>query len=267
MTTPAWLEPSVTPPGVAARDITAALRTLYPDAKITCRANPDGTATVRLPALCARYLGAGRDYQQVAAWISVYAPYGVQVISASPDDCAVTLARQGAKPADPRTSAGVPAYATTEQVTGEWPANRQVTGLITLAIDAGCRPHIDPQRSPHGRRYRVGLWHVDPELLHGVVDVMEESGRFAGAWYSWGRGPERRAGDPGEIRQQLASARDLHRGRTVAGDAHRLAGAEFPASVSPRSSVQARRGGLEASARRAARTTSAARQGHPGRLP
>jgi hypothetical protein len=267
MTTSAQLEPSVTPSGVTARDITAALRTLYPDAKITCRANPDGTATVRLPALCARYLGVGRDSHQVAAWVSVYAPYGVQVISATPDDCAVTLARQDAKPADPRTSAGVPTYATTEQVTGEWPANRQVTGLITLAIDAGCRPHIDPQRSPHGHRYRVGLWHVDPELLHGVIDVMEESGRFAGAWYSWGRDPERQTGDPREIRQQLASARDLHRAQTAAGDAHRLARAEFPASAPPRPSLQARHSGPEASRRRTARTTSAAQQGHPRSLP
>jgi hypothetical protein len=213
----------VTESPVRARDITAALRTLYPAANLRCRANPDGTAAVRIPALCARYLGVGRDNHQVAAWISVYAPYGVRVAShewgtASGGAFAVvTLARtEYSRPADPRTSAGIPTYQTAEQVTGEWPANRKVTGLITLAIAAGCRPHVAPQRSPHGRRYRVGLWHVNPELLHGVIDVLEESGRFAGAWYSWGRGPERQTSDPREIRQQLASARDLHRaeGRT-----------------------------------------------------
>jgi hypothetical protein len=205
-------------PRVRARDITAALRTLYPAASLRCRANPDGTAEVRIPALCARYLGVGRDNHQAAAWISVYAPYGVRVtgydwITAGGDRFAVVaLARmEYSRPADPRTSAGVPAYQTAGQVTGEWPANRQVTGLITLAIAAGCRPHVAPQRSPHGRRYRVGLWHVNPDLLHGVVDVMEDSGRFAAAWYSWGRGPERRTADPKEIRQQLDSARARHR--------------------------------------------------------
>ena len=72
---------------------------------------------------------------------------------------------------------------------------------------------------------------------------------------------------PGEIRQQLASARDLDRSQTGAGDAHMLAGAEFPAPGPPRSSIQGRRGGPEASRRRAARTTGAAQQGHPRSLP
>jgi hypothetical protein len=67
---------------------------------------------------------------------------------------------------------------------------------------------------------------VNPDLLHGVIDVLEDSGRFAAAWYSWGRGPERRTGETGETgsswpppgtctaprsRQQLASDRDLPR--------------------------------------------------------
>lgn len=258
--------PHGTRPAIAARDITAALRSLYADAKITTRAHPDGTATVQLPALCARYLGIGRDTRQVAAWISVYAPYGVQVISVSPDDCAVTLARVNARPADPRTSAGVPAYATAAEVTGQWPANRSVAGLITLAIAAGCRPHVMPHRSPHGRRYRVSLWHVDPGLLHGVIDVMEDSGRFAGAWYSWGRGDERRTGDPAELRQQLTSARDLHRARTSAAGAPRqLAGADFP-GPGPASS-QARRSGPRASAGRPARAAAAAQQNQPRSRP
>jgi hypothetical protein len=216
-------ERPVAPPEIRARDITAALRILYPAANLRCQANPDGTADVHIPALCARYLGVGRDNHQVAAWISAQAPYGVRVTGydwttrGGRPVAAVTLARvEYSKPADPRTSAGVPSYATAGQVTGEWPANRQVTGLITLAIEAGCRPHVGPQRSPHGRRYRLTLWHVNPDLLHGVIDVMEHSGRFAAAWYSWGRGPERKTGDPEEIRQQLASARDLHRAKTAA---------------------------------------------------
>jgi len=225
-TPPAAGSAPVTLPGVRARDITAALRALYPDARVRCGANADGTATVQMPAWCARYLGVGRDSHQVAAWISVYAPYGVRVTGdewASGSQVAVvTLARvEHSRPADPRTSAGVPAYATAGQVTGGWPASRQVTGLITLAVEAGCRPHVAPQRSPHGRRYRVQLWHVDPQLLHGVIDVMEASGRFAEAWYSWGRGDERRTGDPAELRQQLRSARDLHRARPAATAARR----------------------------------------------
>jgi hypothetical protein len=55
---------------------------------------------------------------------------------------------------------------------------------------------------------------VNPDLLHGVIDVLEESGRFAAAWYSWGRGPEQRTGEAGEIRQQLVSARNRHRAAT-----------------------------------------------------
>jgi hypothetical protein len=212
-------EHPVTSPGVKARDITAALRRLYEHAPIRTWPGPDGTATVRLPPAVARYLGVGRDHHQAAAWINVYAPYGVRVTGYDRTGQAVmvTLGRtEHSRPADPRTSAGVPSYRTPEEVTGEFPASRVVTGLIRLAIEAGCRPHVGPQRSPHGRRYRVGLWHVSQELLHGVIDVMEDSGRLAAAWYSWGCGDERRTSDPGEIRQQLASARDLHRAETIA---------------------------------------------------
>ena len=204
----------VTPPGIRARDITAALRHLYARAPIRTWADPDGTATVRLTPAVARYLGVGRDNHQAAAWISVYAPYGVRVTGYDWTSQAVmvTLARtEHSRLADPRRSAGVPSYQTLDQVTGDFPANRTVTGLIRLAIEAGCRPHIGPQRSPHGHRYRVCLWHVNPDLLHGVIDVLEDSGRFAAAWYSWGRGDERPTSDPGEIRRQLTSARDLHR--------------------------------------------------------
>ena len=146
----------VTPPGIRARDITAALRHLYAHAPIRTWAGPDGTATVRLTPAVARYLGVGRDNHQAAAWISVYAPYGVRVTGYDWTSQAVmvTLARtEHSRPADPRRSAGVPSYQTLDQVTGDFPANRMVTGLIRLAIEAGCRPHIGPQRSPHGRRY------------------------------------------------------------------------------------------------------------------
>jgi hypothetical protein len=205
------------PPKVRARDITAALRHLSEHAPVRTTASPDGTATVRLTPAVARYLGIGRDNDQAAAWISAYAPYGVRITGYDWTSQAVmvTLASTGhPRPADPRTSAGVPSYRAPEQVTGGFPANRVVTGLIRLAIAAGCRPHVAPQRSPHGRRYRVGLWHVNPQLLHGVIDVTEGSGRFAGAWYSWGRGDETRTSDPGEIRRQLTSARDLYHAET-----------------------------------------------------
>jgi ParB-like nuclease domain len=54
-------------------------------------------------------------------------------------------------------------------------------------------------------------------------------------------------------------------GPSAAGDAHRLAEAEFPASAAPGSSIQAGRG-APASPRRAARTASHAQQGRPRSL-
>jgi len=109
-------ERAIALPAVRARDITRALGVLYTAADLRCQANPDGTADVQIPALQARYLGVGRDSSQVAAWISVCAPYGVRVsgcdwVTAGGRRrlAVVRLARQVyGKPAGPRTSAGVP---------------------------------------------------------------------------------------------------------------------------------------------------------------
>jgi hypothetical protein len=119
----------------------------------------------------------------------------------------------------PGSSLAVPAYDTPAQVLGgQFPANRMMAGLIRLALEAGCRPHLNPWRSGHGRRYRVSLWHTNPDLLHGCIDAGEDTGRFAAAYLMWGRGPdERRLTDPKEVRQNLASCRDLHRAETAAG--------------------------------------------------
>ena len=206
---------TTTTAGVRPADITAALHRLYPSAKIRCTGQADGTAIVRMPALWARYLGACRDDTLASAWISAYAPYGVLACyygTAGGGDVLLTVARAAGRPPHPGGSAGVPSYATPAEVTGDWPANTRVASLIKLAIEAGCRPHVAPERSPHGHRYRVGLWHVNPELLHGVIDVTETSGRFAAAWWSWGRGPEQHTADLAVIRTQLTSARDLHHG-------------------------------------------------------
>ena len=96
---------------------------------------------------------------------------------------------------------------------GDFPANRPALALVRLAIAAGCRPHVAPNRSEHGPRYRVSLWHADGSLLHGVFDISERGGRFAEAWLQWGAGPERRTRDLAEVRRQLTSCRDLHHGR------------------------------------------------------
>ena len=126
-------------------------------------------------------------------------------------------------PVHPGGSLAVPAYTTVEQVIGNtaapgrglvgFPANRITAGLIKLAITAGCRPDPDASPSRHGRQYRVALWHTDAQLLHGCIDVQETSGRFAAAWLQWGAGDERKTTDPGQVRTQLTSCRDLHRGR------------------------------------------------------
>jgi hypothetical protein len=214
--------PPVSEAGITARDITAALRLLYPRIPLSASAQEDGTFVVRMPDATARYWGVERDPQRAAAWLrKLPRPVEIRGVridkQAGGNSALVTLAVSGRPwPADPGSSRGIPAYATVGEVIGDFPANRQVTGLIRLAIDAGCRPHLYHAPSPHGHRYRVDLWHVNPELLHGVIDVMEVSGRFAEAWYSWGRGDERRTSVLSEIRQQLTSARDLHRGQTVA---------------------------------------------------
>jgi hypothetical protein len=177
---------------------------------------------VKIPALCARYLGVANDPPVAAAWISRYLPRPVvitRIVWAGHDDPEPALITVERRPPgewwpDPSTGAGCPSYSSAAQVLGGWPANRQITGLVNLALAAGCRPHVMPHRSPHGRRYRVSLWNVNAELLHGVFDVGETNGRWAGAWYSWGRGDERYTAEPGELRAQLTSARDIANPRT-----------------------------------------------------
>jgi hypothetical protein len=203
------------------RDVTAALRRHYPAAAITTRGTAEGL-TVTVPAAVARYWGARRDPARAAALLAYDLRTPLAITGAddyrrrpgSPVLTGVHLAPcDGPLPPDPGAGSGIPAYTTVAQVIGDFPASRQVTSLIRLAIDADCRPHLDWTRSRHGRRYRVGLWHVDRQLLHGCIDVYEESGKFAEAWLQWGRGDERRTGDAAEVRIQLSSARDLHRGR------------------------------------------------------
>ena len=202
------------------RGVTAALRRHYPAAAITARGTADGL-TVTVPAAVARYWGVRRDPARAAALLAH--DLRVPLVITGADDrrrrpggpvlTDVHLALcDGPLPPDPGAGSGMPAYATVAQVIGDFPANRQVTMLIQLAIDAGCRPHLDWNRSPRGRRYRIGLWHVDGRLLHGCIDVYEESGKFAEAWLQWGRGDERRVTGAAEVRAQLISARDLHRG-------------------------------------------------------
>jgi hypothetical protein len=271
----AMTTPSASHAEITARDITAALRRLYPGAPIRTWAHDDGTATVRMPPPVARYLGVGRDAHAVAAWISCYAPYGVRVTGHdwTPQAVMVTLARtEHGKPADPRGSTGVPSYRSVDQVAGTFPVSRMVQNLIKLAIDAGCRPHLAPERSPHGRRYRVQLWHVNRELLHGCIDVFEESGKFAEAWLQWGRGHERKTADPAEVRAAITSARDLHRveaaarrprrGSGIGNTSAHLTSLESAAAAACEG-AQLPGGGPVPSRQRAGNTAGGARQARP----
>jgi hypothetical protein len=271
MTPPTQPEPSVAP--LKAREVTAALRRYYPaSVPVRSDASPDGPVVVRMGALGARYLGIGRDHAVAANLLGWHLDRPVMIAScdypADTDVCVFTIAADpgGPRPVDPGSSLAVPAYDTLVQVLGwgQFPANRVTTGLIRLTLEAGCRLHLHPWRSGHGRQYRISLWHSDQDLLHGCIDAGEATVRFAAAYLMRGRGPdERRLTDPREVRQNLASCRDLHRARTAAaGDAHRLARAEFPTSVPPRSSIQTPRGG-PASRKRAASTAGAAYRGHP----
>jgi hypothetical protein len=234
------------------RDVTAALRRVYPrSVSIRSDASPDGPVLVSLGHPAGRYLGIGRDHAVAANLIGWHLGRPVTITSHDyPADCGycvfVLAPADGPRPVHPGGWDAVPTYDSADQVLGgQFPANRLMKGLISLALDAGCRPHLAPWRSGHGRQYRVGLWHTDPQLLHGCIDVSEVTGRFAAAYLQWGRGDERRLTDRREVRQNLASCRDRDRAGTAAaaGDVHRLAKAEFPASVPPRSSVQTPRGG------------------------
>jgi hypothetical protein len=270
MTTPAQPGPPVTL--LKPREVTAALRRVYPrSVDIRSDASPDGPVFVSLGHPAGRYLGIGRDHAAAANLIGWHLGRPVTITShdypAGCGYCVFVLApADEPRPVHPGGWDAVPTYDSADQVlAGQFPANRFVKGLVSLALDAGCRPHLAPWRSGHGRQYRVGLWHTDPQLLHGCIDVSEVTGRFAAAYLQWGRGDERRLTDWREVQQDLASCRDLRRAVTAAvGDAQGLARAEFPASLTARSSIQAPRGGPAGSRRRTARTTGAAQPGHPG---
>jgi hypothetical protein len=251
------------------REVTAALRRYYP-ASVPARsdASPDGPVFVRMGALGARYLGIGRDHAVAANLLGWHLGRPVTIASydypAGTDVCVFTVTADpgGPRPVHPGSSLAVPAYDTPAQVLGgQFPANRLMAGLIRLALEAGCRPHLSPWRSGHGRQYRVSLWHTDPDLLYGCIDASEVTGRFAAAYLTWGRGPdERRLTDRKEVRQNLASCRNLHRADSAGSQgAHRLVGAEFSDSGPPRSSIQAPHGGPASRRRRTAadgRTTA-----------
>lgn len=221
MTAPAW--PELSGPPLRPREVTAVLRRIYPrSVPVRSSTGPDGSVVVSLGNLAGRYLGIGRDHEVAANRLGSYLGQPVKIRSFDYRDsarcCVFTVAPDpgGPWPTDPGGSLAVPAYTTTDQVLGDFPANRIVTGLISLALEAGCRPHLFPWRSGHGRQYRVGLWHTEPELLFGCIDAGEDSGRFAAAYLAWGSGPERRHDDPKTARQALAHCRDLYRAKTAA---------------------------------------------------
>ena len=254
----------MTPAEVRARDITAALRQLYPHTALSAAAQHDGTFLVRMPEATARYWGINRDPRQAAAWLTRNLPRPVEIRGARIDrrgtssTALVTLAvSDQPRPADPGSSRGIPAYTTVGEVIGDFPATRPVRALIQAALDGGLRPHLDPCRSPHGPRYRVLLWGAGETPLTGVLDISETTGRFAEAWLARGRGPETRyrQDQAGLVRAAITSARDLHRAETAAaGDAHRPAGAEFPGPVQPRPATRPGRGRPGAPGPRAATT-------------
>lgn len=177
------------------REVTAALRRIYPPSvPVRSSATLDGSVLVSLGNPAGRYLGVGRDDRAAANLLGWYLrqPVTISGHEYAAGSCAFTVAPDpgGRWPVHPGGSEAVPAYTTTSEVLGDFPANRIAMGLISLALEAGCRPHLSPWRSGHGRQYRVSLWHTDPELLFGCIDVGEEGGRFAAAYLQWGRGPE-----------------------------------------------------------------------------
>jgi hypothetical protein len=181
-----------------ARAITAAMRHLYPPpVRISTQADGDGRYTLRLPAASAHYWGVARDPARAAQWINRDLPVQVAITASevvardTTHTCYVHLAETGApRMPDPGTLDGLPAYETVAEVLGDLPATAGVKALVKVALRAALRPHIDPCRSPHGPRYRIGLW---GDGLWGVIDVHDGSGTFAEAWLM-------RPGDPAETR-------------------------------------------------------------------
>jgi hypothetical protein len=221
------------PAAIAARDITAALRMLYPRIPMSASRQEDGTYLLRVPESTARYWGAGRDPQRAAAWLSRNLPQPVEIRGVRLDRRAagtralVTVALSGRpRPADPGSSRGIPVYATVGEVIGDFPATRPVRALIQAALDSGLRPHLDPCRSPHGPRYRVLLWGMTGDPLTGVLDISETTGRFAEAWLASGTGPETRyrQHQVGLVRAAITSA-----GHLDAGAARSPGTTSFPA--------------------------------------
>jgi len=206
---------------LAARDITSALRGLYPRAPITTTTTAGGGEfTVKMPPGVARYWV--RDPVYGAAWLSCRLRSAVEIIAvgsaragtSGPLAAAVTVrpVPGGLLPPDPGSTRGIPLYSTVREVIGHFPAVRTVRAMVQVALDAGLRPHTDIAPSPHGRRYRVMLWGTGTRPLCGCLDVYEESGRYAAAWLSWGTGPEAHY-DQGQltaVRAQIATAKAQH---------------------------------------------------------
>ncbi len=183
--------------GLAARDITTALRGLYPRDPITTTA-AGGAFIVKMPVAVARYWV--RDPAYGGAWLSCRLRFAVEITAvglaragtSGPLVAAVTVqpVPGGLLPPDPGSTRGIPLYTAVREVVGDFPATRTVRAMVQVALDAGLRPHTDVAPSPHGRRYRVMLWGTGPRPLCGCIDVYEESGRYAAAWLTWGTGPE-----------------------------------------------------------------------------
>ena len=201
---------------VTTRDITAAIRGLYPHIrKLSTEAQEDGTFAVQIPAATARYWGIGRDHAYAAAWLSRRLGRHATITAAEftrsvdGDRALVRITvDNGPLPADPGSSRGIPVYETVDQVIGGFPANRIVRGLIQAAISASLRPHLAPERSRRGPRYRVMLWSTaEATPLVGCFDVTEAGGRFVRAWLAWGRGDEQPYDKPAEVRALMAQSR------------------------------------------------------------
>ncbi len=202
--------------GLAARDITTALRSLYPRDPITTTTT-GGAFTVTMPASVARYWV--RDPAYGAAWLSrrlrsaveITAVGPVRAATSGPLAAAVTVqpVPGGLLPPDPGSTLGIPLYAAVREVLGDFPATRTVRAMVQVALGAGLRSHTDLAPSPHGRRYRVMLWGTGPRPLCGCIDVYEQSGRYAAAWLTWGTGPEAHydQGQLAAVRAQLATAK------------------------------------------------------------
>lgn len=235
---------------VQAREITAALKLLYPHARLSTSEQEDGTFLVRMPAASARYWGAERDPQYAAAWVTRSLPRAVEIRSVRPDTQAgggtalVTLAVAGPdqpRPADPGLGRGIPVYQTVDDVIGDFPATRPVRNMIQAAVDGGLRPHLLPTRSPHGPRYRVQLQGLTIPHLLGTLDISDTKGQFADAWLIKGSGPERRyhRNEAGLVRKEIYAARDQYQAETVSRGsvtAHLPAGRTGPATARQRPS-------------------------------